>query len=244
MRRIYNVSGMLCGVAKKKTLPGQCRPARILCIVILVLSCLLPGVALGGNRDVPPGNDDLSYKLLNRKPVKQRAQGVPDAAKQDRPGVFQRFGERLKQVWNSSIYDFYLPAYTWHNRLMYDSNKIDNYNEHPWGAGLGRSFYDEDGDWHALYALGFMDSHSNFEPIVGYGFLKNWRLDEDGDWKVGVGYTLGITARREYDYIPLPLPLPLAGIEYKRFSVQAAYIPGLYNDGNVLFIWLRWQLTD
>ncbi|OVY79712.1 phospholipid:lipid A palmitoyltransferase, partial [Yersinia pestis subsp. microtus] len=47
------------------------------------------------------------------------------------------------------------------------------------------------------------------------------------------------TARYEYHYIPLPLPLPLISIEYNRLSLQTTYIPGTYNNGNVLFTWIR-----
>ncbi|WP_420804456.1 hypothetical protein [Yersinia pestis] len=37
----------------------------------------------------------------------------------------------------------------------------------------------------------------------------------------------------------LPLPLPLISIEYNRLSLQTTYIPGTYNNGNVLFTWIR-----
>ena len=147
--------------------------------------------------------------------------------------------KRIVQAWDSKGYDFYLPLYSWHNRYMYDS--VSKYNEHPWGAGFGRSFRDEDGDSHALYILGFMDSNNRFQPIGGYAFVKNWPLDEEKDWSAGLGYTLSITARHEYDYIPLPLPLPLLSLQYKQVAIQAAYVPGVYNDGNVLFAWFRWH---
>ena len=156
---------------------------------------------------------------------------------------WNRFQNRVVQTWNSPAWDAYLPVYTWHNRFTYDKSKTDKYNETPWGFGIGKSMYDEDGDWHALYAMGFQDSHDMFEPIVGYAFQKNWRPSEDSDWRVGGGFTLGVTARQDYNYIPLPLPLPMAGVEYKRLALQAVYIPGTYNNGNVLFTWLRWQLN-
>lgn len=41
-------------------------------------------------------------------------------------------------------------------------------------------------------------------------------------------------------YIPVPLPLPIAALTYQRLSLQAAYVPGVKNDGNVLFAWLKW----
>ncbi len=167
-----------------------------------------------------------------------------DEAQPEKPGVVQRIEQRLSQVWHSSSYDLYVPLYTWHNRAMYDQKHIDRYNENPWGLGLGKSFVDEDGDWHALYAMGFMDSYNKFEPIVGYGFLKMWRPFGPDGFRLGGGFTLGITAREQYDYIPMPLPLPMAGIGYKQFDIQAVYIPGTYNNGNVLFAWFRWNFSE
>ncbi len=170
-----------------------------------------------------------------------RPAGAADASA-EKAGVLQRAEQRLGEIWRSPGYDLYLPVYTWHNRAMYDQRHIRRYNENPWGLGLGKSVLDEDGDWHALYAMGFMDSYSKFELIAGYGFLKNWRPWGRDGVRLGVGYTAGITAREQYSYIPLPLVLPMAGVGYKNLDLQAVYIPGTYNNGNVLFIWLRWQL--
>lgn len=125
---------------------------------------------------------------------------------------------------------------------MYDKSKARSYNENSWGFGLGRSVADEDGDSHCLVIMGFQDSHNQFQPYGGYAFFKNYRFDAAGDWTLGLGFSLGVTARHEYNYLPLPLPLPLASVQYKNFAAQFAYIPGGYNDGNVLFAWLRWHL--
>ena len=154
-----------------------------------------------------------------------------------------RFQNQIVQTWNSSNYDLYLPLYTWHNRFAYSKDRVRKYNETPWGIGIGKSRHDNDGDWHALYAMGFQDSNNMYQPMIGYAYLKNWHYGATRDLRLGVGYTLGITARQEYNYIPLPLPLPIFGIEYKRLSLQGAYVPGGRNDGNVLFCWLRWQLN-
>jgi palmitoyl transferase len=147
--------------------------------------------------------------------------------------------DRIRETWHSGSCDLYVPLYSWHNRLMYDTDKVRKYNENPWGAGFGKSMVDEDGDWHALYAIGFADSNKHFQPMAGYAFIKNKYLDAARDFAIGLGFTIGITARHEYDYIPLPLPLPLFSVQYKRVAIQAAYVPGLYNDGNVLFTWVR-----
>ena len=50
----------------------------------------------------------------------------------------------------------------------------------------------------------------------------------------------GITARDDFaNYVPLPFIFPLFSASYKRVTVQFTYIPGTYNNGNVLFAWLR-----
>ena len=40
----------------------------------------------------------------------------------------------------------------------------------------------------------------------------------------------------------MPILLPIAGIEYKNVALQAAYVPGLKNFGNVALFWFRASL--
>ena len=155
----------------------------------------------------------------------------------------ERLAGKVSQTWKSRDYNVFVPVWTWHNRLTYDKDKIEEYNEEPWGIGVGKSRYDQNGNWHSLYAMGFKDSNKHLQTIFGYAFQKNWFLDDKGDFAVGAGYTLSLTQRSEYLYIPLPLPLPLVGMSYKDFAVQAAYVPGFKNTGNVLFTWLRFPLS-
>lgn len=156
--------------------------------------------------------------------------------------LWGKFKRNMSETWHQGDYNYYLPVLTWHNRFTYDREKINRYNETPWGFGMGKYRYDEDNDWHALYAMAFIDSNNRFEPIVGYGFQKMWTPNGNNDgFRMGAGFTLSITARHEYHYIPMPLPLPLVSIEYGHLALQATYIPGTYNNGNVLFAWLRWQ---
>ncbi|MCG9025026.1 lipid IV(A) palmitoyltransferase PagP [Laribacter hongkongensis] len=155
-------------------------------------------------------------------------------------GFWQRSWDNVETTWRSDRYELYLPAITWHNRAFYDRDKIDEYNEHPWGLGLGRYRYDSDGNWHALYAMFFLDSHDKVEPFAGYAWQKIWRPADDV--RLGAGFTVGVTARSDYSYIPFPAILPLVSVEYRRLALQATYIPGGHNNGNVLFGWLRWQL--
>lgn len=153
--------------------------------------------------------------------------------------LWNKFSRNVSKTWDSDQYDLYIPTITWHNRLTYDKEKTDHYNERPWGVGFGKSRYDEDNDWHSLYVMAFKDSHNKWEPIIGYGYQKMWG-DLDG-LHAGAGFTLSVTARDDYKYIPMPLPLPLVSVEYNKLAFQATYIPGTYNNGNVFFAWLRWQ---
>ena len=115
------------------------------------------------------------------------------------PGFWQRSRDNVEATWRSERYELYVPAVTWHNRAFYDRAKIDSFNERPWGLGFGRYRYDADGDWHALYAMAFLDSHKDVEPFVGYAYQKTWR-PLDG-WRLGAGFTAGVTARSDYSYI-------------------------------------------
>ena len=148
----------------------------------------------------------------------------------------------VKKIWYSGNYDAYVPFYAWHNRLTYDDKHIAKYNEKAFGFGLGKSIYDENGNWYGLYAFAFRDSNSKLETVAGFAYQKNWTIDNNDNWKVGVGYTLGVTQREEYAYIPIPMPLPIVGVEYKNMALQAAYVPGLKNFGNVALFWLRVRL--
>lgn len=148
--------------------------------------------------------------------------------------------DALSQTLAADDYELYVPVNTWHNRSYYSSEKIHEYNENPWGLGVGKYRFDSEGDWHSLYVMAFSDSHKKIEPVAGYGFQKMWRPGDDV--RVGAGYTVGLTLREDFNYLPLPVIAPIASIEYKQLAVQSTYIFGGEGNGNILFTWLRWQL--
>ncbi|MGL9760008.1 MAG: lipid IV(A) palmitoyltransferase PagP [Symbiopectobacterium sp.] len=156
---------------------------------------------------------------------------------------WQKAKFNLSETWsNSSSQDFYIPAITWHNRWTYDKEKTEKYNERPWGACYGISRLDAEGNWHSLYLMAFKDSFNKWEPISGYGFEKRWMPTTNSDLQLGAGFTAGVTMRDNWHYIPIPVLLPLVSLNYQRLSFQVTYIPGTYNNGNVFFVWLRWQI--
>ncbi len=155
---------------------------------------------------------------------------------------FNSLSNNIVQTWNEGRnYDLYIPSITWHARFAYDQEKIKAYNERPWGAGLGISRWDEKENWHGLYLMAFKDSFNKWEPVGGYGWEKKWRPLSDQNFHFGLGYTLGVTARENWNYIPIPVILPLASIGYDKAIFQMTYIPGTYNNGNVYFAWARIQ---
>ena len=154
--------------------------------------------------------------------------------------IWSRTQDSLSQTWQSENYELYVPINTWHNRNFYSKEKIDSFNEQPWGLGIGKYRFDDDGDWNSLYVMAFQDSHRDIEPLAGVGFQKIWRPIEN--LRLGAGYTVGITMREDMHYFPLPGILPLVSVEYKKMALQSTYVPGGYGLGNILFTWLRWQL--
>lgn len=157
------------------------------------------------------------------------------------PSLIKHFCHRLHQIWYQGDTELYLTGYAWHNRYVYDPAKIGRYNELAWGGGLGKSFYDEDGDWHGLAAFAFLDSHKNVEPVAGYGFMKIYHFNENV--RLGAGYSILVTARPDiFHGIPFPGALPWLTANYRRATLAATYIPGAAGAGNVLFILGRWRL--
>lgn len=145
---------------------------------------------------------------------------------------------RLSDTWQEGQGELLLPFHTHHLPFAYSKEKIDSFVEDTWGVGYGRSRYDERGNWHSLYAMGFRDSHGKFEPVVGYGYQWTW-----GDPKrayAGVGYTVLLTARSDIGhYAPIPGILPIASVGYGRGALSMTYVPGGNGNGNVLFFWGR-----
>lgn len=145
--------------------------------------------------------------------------------------------QQLRDTWEQSEHtDLYLPMVTYHNRSTYSKDKIETFNEQPWGLGIGTSYKDANQNWNGYYAMAFKDSHNDWEPIVGYGHVGHLAGDAR-HLNAGLGWTAGFTARSDYHYKPLPVILPIAALGYNAVTVNATYVPGTKGNGNVLFMW-------
>lgn len=151
------------------------------------------------------------------------------------PAWFKPVCTRLHDTWTQGETELYMSGYAWHNRYRYSPEKLKTYNEIAYGGGLGKSYYDNKGNWDGLYAIAFLDSHKNLEPVVGYAFLKVAHLTEKAH--IGLGYTVLVTARPDIlNNIPFPGILPWFSIGYDKLSLSGTYIPGTKNIGNVLYL--------
>ncbi|WP_220636874.1 lipid IV(A) palmitoyltransferase PagP [Georgfuchsia toluolica] len=144
--------------------------------------------------------------------------------------------QRLEATWKDGRTELYVPLHVYHVRSSYTREKINSFNETPWGLGIGKGAYDQDGDWHGVYVMEFKDSHSMPEYLGGYGYKTFWPLHDE--LKFGLGYAAFITARADIGhYTPIPGVLPMASLEYQRYSLDTIYLPGGHGRGNIFIFW-------
>lgn len=169
--------------------------------------------------------------------------GQPASAQENKPGWFEQAKNEVSQTWQLGTTEYYATFRTWHLPWAYTEEQNKQYQNWPPGFGIGRGYFDDKGDWHGLYAMGFQDSHFKPEWNVGYAWKTYWQ--GPGELRFGLGYTAGLTARTDYGhYFPVPMILPIASADYgKKVSVEGAYVPGGKGFGNVILFWAKWH-TD
>jgi hypothetical protein len=159
---------------------------------------------------------------------------------EEQPGWFDQAWNEVAQTYRGGTTELYLPFHTLHAPWAYTKDKIDQYQNWPPGFGNGRGLFDDKGNWHGVYVMGFQDSHFKPEWIAGYGWKTFWQVGSEA--RLGLGYTAGVTTRADYGYVPIPLLLPIASVEYRSLSLETAYVPGGKGNGNVFFMWAKWRV--
>lgn len=155
--------------------------------------------------------------------------------------TYSTFWERLENTWHSPHSFVSVPVRTYHSRDTYTKEQIDNYNEMPWGLGIGKWYRDQDNTRHQLILIGFADSHSKVQLLAGYTWQKDIFLNEAEILSIGYGCDFFFTAREDYYYIPFPGLTPELSLQYKKLALSASWVPWLGNNyGNVLLINVRW----
>lgn len=166
------------------------------------------------------------------------ALALPASADDGKPGFFDRAWTELTDTYRLGTTEYYATFRTWHTPWAYSDEQNKQYQNWPPGFGIGRGRFDDKGNWHGVYAMGFQDSHFKPEWIAGYGWKTYWQAP--GDIKFGLGYTAGLTARTDIaHYTPFPIVLPIVSADYGKLSFEGAYVPGGKGYGNVMLLWLK-----
>ncbi|RRW89983.1 lipid IV(A) palmitoyltransferase PagP [Pandoraea apista] len=177
----------------------------------------------------------LGTALMLLLPLAAQADNAPSGISTWAGAIVDEF----REVATQGASDLYVPLHTHHLRFAYTREKIDQYNENPWGLGYGRVLSDGKNGSRMLYAMAFKDSHNDWSPMAGYGRI--WNLANAGPVRFGLGYTVFLMSRSDtLGGVPFPAALPLAEIGIGRAAVSTAYVPGGKGNGNVLFIFGRY----
>lgn len=199
---------------------------------LAVAVCSWVAVAPAAAQDVEPSWAQRALSATNEStavgliPAEQRQPGWK--------GWFADAWEGSKRIFNDGHTDLLLPFYSWHPAYAYP-NRFDQ-NHYSWGAGIARTLIDEKDNERIVYALGFSDSHYDFQAMAGYGWIARWPLGNNLKW--GLGYTAFVAVRSDANYIPFPGVLPLASIGTDRVMVYGSWVP--FSD--VVFLFARISL--
>jgi palmitoyl transferase len=186
----------------------------------------------------------LAAALLSRPVHADEIPAAPSAAAApSQAGTwFGTARQHIMDTWEKGGYDLYVPFYTYHMPYAYTPELLRSYNDVPAGGGIGKGRYNESGNWEGMAALEFADSHGRPQYQAVYLWIPTWHLLADKNFRVGAGLAGGIVARSDIDhYTPFPGGLPVGSIGYRFFDLQATFVPGLKNDGNVMFFWAKFS---
>jgi hypothetical protein len=156
---------------------------------------------------------------------------------------FDSARNNVTRTYDEGTPELLIPTYTWHLPFAYTREKINGYQNFPFGLGYGRGRIDEKGNYHSVYALGFQDSHFKPEWMIGYVWRTYWALGDE--LKGGLGFTTGLTTRADYShYVPVPYIFPMGSLEYGQLSLEVTYVPGGKGNGNVMFFTTKWRFAN
>jgi outer membrane protein W len=200
----------------------------------------LAGVALAGVLAVTPAQAQQPEATFTQRALSAMNESSPvgmlpeQARHPGWQGWFADAWEGSKRIYRDGRSDLLLPFFTFHPPYKFP-NRHDQ-NEYPFGIGLARTWIDSKDNERIVYALAFSDSHYDFQPMVGYGWMARWPLM--AGLRGGLGYTVLLSARADANYIPFPAILPLASLGTDRVTVYGTWIPTT----DVLFFFARISL--
>jgi palmitoyl transferase len=184
----------------------------------------------------------VALAVLSRPAFAQETAQAPSgtAAKSpDSSTWLSSAGRHIKDTWQRGGLDLYVPLYTYHMPYAYTPELLHSYNDFPEGGGIGKGRFNASGNWEGMVAMEFADSHGRPEYLAAYLWIPTWHPLDNG-LRLGAGLAGGLTARSDiHRYTPFPGGLPVVSIGYRFLDIQATFVPGFKDDGNVLFCWAK-----
>jgi len=150
------------------------------------------------------------------------------------PSWWQGWKSNLRATWESDDHAVIVPLNIYHVRSTYTRERIERYNEMPWGLGFERYHTNSSRNRHSFYVLAFSDSYARVQSNVGYAWEKSCFLDNAGDMRIGLGFNATVAFRYRQDYLPFPGVIPMISLNYKCLSLQTTWVPYIGpSNGNV-----------
>lgn len=155
--------------------------------------------------------------------------------------TLSRACEKINDINTQGKRDIYLTGYHWYPRHQEEPITHQKWG---YGAGVGKSLMNDAGNEHMVYGLAFADQKKHAQLLVGYSYQAYWNIV--GDLKLGVGYSAGLTSKRnQFHRIPFPYLLPMASVKYRALTLYATYIPNLHgvNQKNRVFLFGKYTFN-
>lgn len=145
--------------------------------------------------------------------------------------------DNLHNIYNDGETYLIVAGYAWHDRSPYTKAQQARLNEKTYGIGIEKVLINKNGNREGVSFLVFKDSMSNPQYNVAYEIQK--RLLQQGSVAVYAGVTMGVLARKQFDYKPLPFMFPSATISVGKVNLKTIILPKMgrtVNPGTVVFL--------
>ncbi len=160
---------------------------------------------------------------------------LPASVSDSDEGYFSKTWDGFKTIMRDGNTGLLVPAYTIHPAWDYPNRRQEN--GYTWAEASPATTL-----MHAATAEFFMRW---LFPIHTILLSLSWATPRLARWKLGAsplhletGYTLGLTARADYRWVPIPAPLPLLGVGTDNLTFYGTYVSGptfSFSFGNLVF---------